>query len=144
MNIKWWEHGMKWQARYTHMGYETGMRENWLCKENSTDYSLGRIRQKEIDYYNSIKKSHSGAVVAEIAFSDVEVLNGNNGIWPTKNKRFMIERYAKHPVYNYGIWEVKKLSRKAYVIWRLCGNQYNFCVRVVDVFGHIELVLKQE
>lgn len=70
---------------------------------------------------------------------DVDISSIDNCYWPRKSLTYLINRFKKHPIYNYSFYGLydTKILRNILVVRKCCINESNV-LRVVDVIGNLD------
>ena len=74
----------------------------------------------------------------ECTLDDFELMGGDIllSIPPHKSKKYYINRFFKHPIYQYSAFIIKNAQAVIGIaFWRFCYHESARCIRIVDYFG---------
>ena len=111
------------------------MKQYYYLNKKINEYKL--IKMKKQIKINTHRESRNSFQINEIDLKDIE--NLTYPFRPKKTLRYLENRYAKHPIYNYhflGIYDVNKLV--SVFIVRMSEAVGKKCIRVVDIFGDFQ------
>lgn len=125
---------------YKHWNFETGKIEQYFLPNSNGKYVLSS--GLEIFTCEKKKEQKDLFTLEEYSSEKFEKLPDNAKIFEKlscyKSKNYYVNRFFKHPIYQYLFYAVKnKENVAAIMVMRVCGNFENKCLRIVDFIGDV-------
>lgn len=124
---------------YKILKYKTGkLNHFYYLNSKIKSFKIASIEAK----FKLINKDISSNQKIEVLSSLSEINISLNGIYqPLKDVDYLVNRYEKHPFYNYKFWCIKKESENlCLLVVRKIEIEQSSCLRIVDVLGDLSKV----
>ena len=117
---------------------QTGVTTQWyILNPKMTAYSLVS-NYEQCPKYNQIITNKSEKFI-NLSTDEYIALSGDvvDKIPEYKSKTYYLNRYLRHPIYEYKVTMIPDSEGKAEAIffWRICEHNGSKCLRIVDYFG---------
>lgn len=131
---------------YKFWGCKTGYLSHYYILNNKcSDFRIAGNVDKTFLSAPSDYKDERGWSLKTLEPAKLENLNVRGYYRPQKSIEYLINRYAKHPIYQYGFWGVYNNDElKTILVIRKVIVDNHAVIRIVDVLGKLEGTLYEE
>ncbi len=124
---------------YKHWNFSTGKIEQYYYPNMEHTENLSCHMQKP----DPMEKPDREWGIKEVAADEYEKLEENHRIFHEisvyKSKNYYINRYYRHPIYQYLFYAIMNGGNiDSIIVARECGNGTSRCLRIVDCIGRID------
>ena len=101
-----------------------------------------RQKSKKLIFPKNFNNMHTFKIIKN--FSKIANTNQLNKIdkevfnhqYPKKTNKYLINRYLKHPFYNYILYKITRRNKTIGIfVFRICQFNYKFAIRIIDFLG---------
>ncbi len=123
---------------YKHWNLQTGKICHYVYpNQNVKNYVLADGLEK----IETRRKTSDTLKLRKLSLQEYEAINESERVFQDlnryKSKNYYINRYYKHPLYQYLFFAIGDEETKAIMVARECGFDTHWCLRIVDFIGDI-------
>lgn len=131
--------------RYLQAGYTLGRLNHWFIINQYKELKLPILGEKKNTInHETLYRMEKIRLDEFMRDFDKQKASINEFDWPSPDKTatYFVNRYFKHPIYEYEIYRIHKLRRtKAFVVTRTCTAEDSRALRIIEYIGPSEALL---